>query len=136
MRRRASGVAPDINVTPLVDVVLVLLIIFMVVTPKMEPGKSVSLPKAASVDQKTSLSVPPTTLSITAEGDVFFEDEAVTDSILGERLQALKLAGAPVRIVVKADERALYARTMAVFKSVQDHGFEGASLQVRAKEKG
>ena len=136
MRRRGSSVAPDINVTPLVDVVLVLLIIFMVVTPKMEPGKTVTLPKAASVDQKTSLNVPPTTLSVTAEGDVFFEDEAVTDVVLGERLQSLKTAGAPVRIVVKADERALYSRTMAVFKTVQDHGFEGASLQVRAKERG
>ncbi len=124
---------PDINVTPLVDVVLVLLIIFMVVTPKMEPGKTVVLPKAESVDKKTSVKVTPTTLSVTAEGEIYFEDEAVSDAVLGERLETLKASATSTRIVIKADERALYERTMAVFKTVQAHGFDGASLQVRAK---
>ncbi|MCC6808741.1 MAG: biopolymer transporter ExbD [Deltaproteobacteria bacterium] len=140
MRRRTS-VTPDINVTPLVDVVLVLLIIFMVVTPKMEPGKTVTLPKAQAVDQKTSVKITPTTLSVTAGGEIYFEDESVTDAVLGERLKTLKSSGTPARIVIKADERALYERTMAVFKTVQDQGFESASLQVvqktsRAKERG
>ena len=71
-----GGPKSDINVTPLVDVVLVLLIIFMVVTPMLQRGKSVTLPKAAKVeDEKKGTDADPLILSITADKKTFVEQD-------------------------------------------------------------
>ncbi|HTJ81129.1 MAG TPA: biopolymer transporter ExbD, partial [Polyangiaceae bacterium] len=68
----ARGMKADINVTPLVDVVLVLLIIFMVVTPMLQRGKEVDLPKAAKTDEENK-QVDPLVLSITPDHKVWLE---------------------------------------------------------------
>jgi biopolymer transport protein TolR len=133
-KSRRTGVAPDINVTPLVDVVLVLLIIFMVVTPKMEAGKTVSLPQAESTDKKTSMNETPSMLSVTASGELYFDDDLVTKEALAEKLGAMKKGGSSKRLVIKADEQAAYNDVMRVFKACETAGFEGVALQVRAKE--
>ena len=65
--KRRTGAKPAMNVTPLVDVVLVLLIIFMVVTPQMEAGVSVTLPSIKNPDQGNA-SMQPTTVSLTKDG--------------------------------------------------------------------
>jgi len=71
-----GGPKSDINVTPLVDVVLVLLIIFMVVTPMLQRGKSVTLPKATKVeDEKKGTDPDPLILSITADKKTFVEQD-------------------------------------------------------------
>ncbi|HZH78521.1 MAG TPA: biopolymer transporter ExbD [Archangium sp.] len=72
-----GGPKSDINVTPLVDVVLVLLIIFMVVTPMLQRGKSVTLPKATKVEdeKKTGTDPDPLILSITADKKTFVEQD-------------------------------------------------------------
>ena len=71
-----GGPKSDINVTPLVDVVLVLLIIFMVVTPMLQRGKSVTLPKAAKVeDEKQGNDPDPIILSITTDKKMFVEQD-------------------------------------------------------------
>ncbi|HEX8823325.1 MAG TPA: biopolymer transporter ExbD [Archangium sp.] len=71
-----GGPKSDINVTPLVDVVLVLLIIFMVVTPMLQRGKSVTLPKAAKVeDEKPGNDPDPLILSMTADKKTFVEQD-------------------------------------------------------------
>ena len=73
----SSGIKNEINVTPLVDVVLVLLIIFMVVTPMLQRGKSVTLPKAAKVEaEKEGTTDPdPIILSITTDKKMFVEQD-------------------------------------------------------------
>ncbi len=72
-----GGPKSDINVTPLVDVVLVLLIIFMVVTPMLQRGKSVTLPKAAKVEdsEKTGQDPDPIILSVTTDKKMFVEQD-------------------------------------------------------------
>src|SRR5882762_4274704 len=70
-----SGVRSDINITPLVDVVLVLLIIFMVITPMLQKGKSVELPKAKNAIQNKAQGADPLFVSVTADGKVYIESD-------------------------------------------------------------
>ena len=82
-----GGPKSDINVTPLVDVVLVLLIIFMVITPMLQRGKSVELPKANKVeDEKDKGAADPLILSITPDKKVFLENDQVDDEALAAKL--------------------------------------------------
>ncbi|MCA2981445.1 MAG: biopolymer transporter ExbD [Myxococcaceae bacterium] len=128
-KKRRAGVAPDINVTPLVDVVLVLLIIFMVVTPQMEAGVSVTLPSIRNPDQGNG-ALEPTTVTLTKNGKFFFEKEERTLDALLVDLEALHAAKPDTRVVLKADKDLEYGKVRAMFKSCQDLGFPGVSLQV------
>src|SRR5580693_2260718 len=78
----------DINVTPLVDVMLVLLIIFMVTAPMMHQGVSVALPKTATTNLPTSVE-DPVILSITREGLYYVNETPVARALLKDRLNAL-----------------------------------------------
>jgi biopolymer transport protein TolR len=128
-KKRRSGVAPDINVTPLVDVVLVLLIIFMVVTPQMEAGVSVTLPSIRNPDQGNG-SLEPTTVTLTKDGKFYFEKEERTVEALMTELKALHDAKPDNRVVLKADKDLEYGKVRELFKACQDMGFPGVSLQV------
>jgi biopolymer transport protein TolR len=99
----SGGVKSDINVTPLVDVVLVLLIIFMVVTPMLQRGKSVTLPKSTSVEQDEKDS-DPLILSMTPDKKMFLENDPYEEAELEERLR-LELGSQPNRkILLKGDQ--------------------------------
>jgi biopolymer transport protein TolR len=128
-KKRRSGVAPDINVTPLVDVVLVLLIIFMVVTPQMEAGVSVTLPSIRNPDEGNG-SLEPTTVTLTKDGRFYFEKEQRTIDALITELKALHAAKPDNRVVLKADKELEYGKVRELFKACQDMGFPGVSLQV------
>ncbi|MFL5352709.1 ExbD/TolR family protein [Archangium sp.] len=83
-----GGPKSDINVTPLVDVVLVLLIIFMVITPMLQRGKSVTLPKAAKVeDEKKGTDPDPVILSVTADKKMFVEQDEFDAAALEAKLK-------------------------------------------------
>ena len=127
--RRKGALKPEINITPLVDVVLVLLIIFMVVTPQMEAGASVVLPSIANPD-KGNGALEPTTVTLTKDGRFFFEKEELEEEVLVDRLKALHQAKPDTRVVLKADTGLAYGRVRAMFKRCQELGFPGASLQV------
>ena len=135
--RRRGGLKPEINITPLVDVVLVLLIIFMVVAPQMEAGASVVLPSIANPD-KGNGALEPTTVTLTKDGRLFFEKEELSEDVLVERLKALHAAKPETRVVLKADTGLAYGKVRAMFKRCQELGFPGASLQVidRANKQG
>ncbi len=128
-KKRRAGLAPEMNVTPLVDVVLVLLIIFMVVTPQMEAGVSVTLPSIKNPDQGNA-SMQPTTVSLTKDGKFFFEKDELPLDVLMERLKALHASNAESRVVLKADKDLGYGKVRELFKACQDLGFPGVSLQV------
>src|SRR6187402_942991 len=96
-----GGVKGDINVTPLVDVVLVLLIIFMVVTPMLQRGKDVQLPRAHVAKRESESD--PLVLSITRDHTLWLESSRFEAGELGQRLQG-ELQRAPGRrILLKAD---------------------------------
>lgn len=128
--RRSGGLTPEMNVTPLVDVVLVLLIIFMVVTPQLEAGAAVELPAVVNPDKGEDNSLTPTTVSLTAQGALFLDRKEVPREQLVERLRAIHEKDPESRVVLKADRAVRYAEVRGVFKTLQDIGFPGISLQV------
>jgi biopolymer transport protein TolR len=134
---RRGGAKPEINITPLVDVVLVLLIIFMVVTPQMEAGASVQLPSIANPDNGNG-ALEPTTVTLSKDGRFFFEKEALEKDALLEKLRALHGVKPDARIVIKADVQLPYGKVRDLFRACQEIGFAGASLQVidKANRKG
>ena len=125
----ASAMA-DINVTPLVDVMLVLLIIFMVAAPLMTSGVPVDLPKtaAAPLNQETE----PLTVSVNPEGRIFLQDTEVQLDTLVPQLQAImqnQPAGAPERrIFVRGDRTNSYGRIMEVMGAIISSGFTRVAL--------
>ncbi|WP_434041265.1 MULTISPECIES: ExbD/TolR family protein [Sorangium] len=122
---------PDINVTPLVDVVLVLLIIFMVIAPQMEHGERVELPAVFQPDPKSRSKLDPIHVTITGAGTVYLEKDAVADlRSLGERLRAIRAAAPERRVVIKGDASVSYGRVREAFALCQEVGFAGISLQV------
>ena len=116
-RRGRASRAPmaEINVTPLVDVMLVLLIIFMVTAPLLVAGVPVDLPdsRAAALPQE----VEPVQLSIDAQGEIFLGDEAVASAQLPARLRTIRAGstedGGP-RVYLRADRELGYGRVMRV----------------------
>ena len=126
-RRRGRGRAlSEINVTPLVDVMLVLLIVFMVSAPLLTVGVPVELPKteAAAMEEQTE----PLTVSIRADGAVFIGESETAFAELATRLQALggEVRGKP--IYVRADGRAPYERVAQVMARLQAAGFTSIGL--------
>src|SRR5215813_13057609 len=115
-----GGVVANINVTPLVDVVLVLLIIFMVVTPMLQRGKDVKLPIATKQKHEEGKDVDPLIVSITADKKVWLEKDPVTDEQLKEALGG-KLAAEPWKpILVKGDQSLTFGDVRKVLKDAQD----------------
>jgi biopolymer transport protein TolR len=128
--RRPEPAKPDINVTPLVDVVLVLLIIFMVVIPQMEAGAAVTVPGARNPDPKSSIAHRPITVSVGATGTIFFEKRVVSRADLIPLMRTAHGQDPESRLILKGDRAAPYGLMRALFKECQEVGFPGVSLQV------
>ena len=125
-RHRRNPVMSEINVTPMVDVMLVLLIIFMVSAPLLTVGVPVELPRteAASVDSQTE----PLTISIQKNGSLFIQDTATTYEALSARLQALAGDRFDKPIYVRADGAAPYAIVAQVMARLSTTGFTAINL--------
>jgi biopolymer transport protein ExbD/biopolymer transport protein TolR len=100
-----GAIRSDINITPLVDVVLVLLIIFMVITPMLQRGKAVELPKAVTAAAGPP-SPEPKFVSVDKDGKIYVEKEEVTLDQLKDQLFAINAQG--VRVMLKADKDTEY----------------------------
>ena len=119
-----------INVTPMVDVMLVLLVIFMVAAPLLTVGVPVNLPKSSA--QQTTQPQEPIVVSINAAGDTFIGDDKVEAGQLSARLGALAQAD-PTRIVyVRGDRTIEYGRLMDLLDLVNRAGFAKVSLLAEA----
>jgi len=119
--RRGSSMLGEINVTPLVDVVLVLLLIFMVTAPMMSRGIDVSLPVAnqPQIPQEDRI-----TVSIRADGRVFVGDQVVNVALLEERLRGLT-SGSPDSVVyLRADEGLRYGAVIEVVDVIKRAGID------------
>ncbi|MFM7688815.1 MAG: protein TolR [Alphaproteobacteria bacterium] len=132
---RASGRSryrpmAEINVTPLVDVMLVLLIIFMVAAPLMTVGVPVDLPKTAA--QPLNQETEPLTITVNPEGKIFLQETEVPLEGLVPRLQAImreQPQGAPERrIFVRGDKAISYGRVMEVMGTIAGAGFTRVAL--------
>jgi biopolymer transport protein TolR len=134
-RRRAK---PLMNVTPLVDVVLVLLIIFMVVVPAMNQESQVELPSIVHADEDPKSKVDPFTLSISESGTLYFEKTALAPEAFRDVLVRANRSEPNRRLMVRADRSVKYAEVRRLFQLVQQIGFPGVSLRVnqRAGEEG
>jgi len=128
-----GGIKSDINVTPLVDVVLVLLIIFMVVTPMLQRGKDVKLPVATKQQHEEGKDADPMIVSVTSDKRIWLEKDPMTDDELKARL-GVKLAGEPGKpILVKGDQSLAFGDVRRVLKDAQDAKAKSVKLGVEEK---
>lgn len=125
-RRARRGALSEINVTPLVDVMLVLLIIFMISAPLLTAGVPVELPKtdAGAVNDEK----PPLTLTIRRDGQVFIQDTPIAIADLSVRLKALAGDGFERPIYVRADGGAPYEYVAQVMARLSTSGFTKIDL--------
>ena len=128
-KRSSERPRPVMNVTPLVDIVLVLLIIFMVVIPAMETGAQVELPSVLNVDEGEAPQ-DPFVLSVTADGRYFLDDDVIDEGVLEPTLRDASERAPGRRVVLKADRDARYEDARSAFAICQRVGFPGVSLQV------
>ncbi len=124
-----GGIKSEINVTPLVDVVLVLLIIFMVVTPMLQRGKPVVLPRSKAVDKDTR-GGDPLILSITADDQVFVEKDALAGDRLEARLRDEIIASPYRPFLLKGDAKVTVGQVRKVMAIARKAGARGLRLAV------
>ena len=126
----------EINVTPMVDVMLVLLVIFMVAAPLLTVGVPVDLPqtKAPAINEQKE----PLVITVNAEGKLFLQNSEIGDDQLVPRLQAITKNNPDADIYVRGDRAINYGRVMEVMGMVNAAGFNKVSLvteQARDKTK-
>jgi biopolymer transport protein TolR len=128
-RRSRTNLRPnsDINITPMVDVMLVLLIIFMVTAPLLTPGVPVDLPKAKA-KLLSEEDKEPLTITIDKAGKVFLQDTEIDVSELVPRLTAIAKNGYDQRILVRGDTAVDYGSVMRVMGELNVAGFRRIGL--------
>jgi biopolymer transport protein TolR len=136
-RRRSptAGVQPDINVTPLVDVVLVLLIIFMVVAPQMDQDVQVELPGIYNPDPETKAQVDPLKLSVAKKGEYFINEQQYDLDTAIDMLSAEHAADPYRRLLLRADAGLTYGDVRDILARAQKVGFPGMALMVGERHK-
>ena len=129
----SKGIKNDINITPLVDVVLVLLIIFMVITPMLQRGRDVHLPKAQQIAKDESKS-DPLVLSVTPDRKIWVETAQFDENTVEEKIASEIAAEPNKRVLLKGDE----ALTVGAVRELMDHakkaGAKSVELAVEAKK--
>jgi biopolymer transport protein TolR len=123
---RRGAAMSEINVTPLVDVMLVLLIIFMVTAPLLTVSVPVDLPQTQG--QNVPSDKEPLVITITAKGDIYLMDNMVPMETLVQRLSAMKGANPDMRIFVRGDRNLAYGRIMEVMGLLSGAGFKRVAL--------
>jgi len=110
----------EINMTPLVDVMLVLLVIFMITMPLLNHAVKIDLPQADNIANKIK---PETvTLSVTAAGEIHWNEQPITEKVLAERLQLAAQQTTQPEIQLRGDRRVDYEHVVKVMASVQRAG--------------
>ncbi len=139
--KRASAVdklsqatlSAEINVTPLVDVCLVLLIIFMVVTPLLQKGVPVNLPVTKS-PEKTPETDRELLISVKSDGSVYLERLVVREEQLDSELKTLFERGPDREVAVKGDRRVDFGKVLRVLRACREVGFTNVGLIAQAEK--
>lgn len=124
-RKRAHLVA-EINVTPMVDVMLVLLVVFMVTAPLLTVGVPVDLPKteASAINEKDE----PLTVTVDNKGNIYLQETVIELPVLVPRLVAITGSNSEARIYVRGDKGISYGRVMEVMGAINAAGFKKVAL--------
>jgi biopolymer transport protein TolR len=125
-RGRKKALMSEINVTPFVDVMLVLLIIFMISAPLLTVGVPIDLPdtqaKAMNADTQ------PITVSVNAEGEIYLQESEIAMDEVVAKLEAISKTGYDERIFVRGDKAADYGTVMKVMARISAAGFKNIGL--------
>lgn len=130
-----KGVKAEINVTPMVDVVLVLLIIFMVITPMLQRGKDVQLPKAMKVDDEKKGGADPIVVSVTTDKHIYIESDSYDDEGFQVELQKKLISNPSQRILLKGDQSLVFEDVRRVMNLARKAGAKSIALGVEEVKK-
>ena len=130
-RRRRHGAIAEINMTPFIDVMLVLLIIFMVAAPLMTVGVPIDLPKTQA--KALNADTQPITVSVKADGQVFLQETPIPVEEIAAKLQAVATTGYTERVFVRGDGNAPYGVIADVMSRIQGGGFTNIGLVTEQK---
>ena len=125
--RRGGGVMSEINITPFVDVMLVLLIIFMVAAPMLTVGVPLELPDTAAKAMPDEQE-PPLTISLAADGRVYIQETEVAEADLIPKLAAIAAERTSDKVFLRADGTLDYARVAAAMGALNAGGFNNIGL--------
>ena len=125
-RRRSARPMAEINVTPMVDVMLVLLIIFMVTAPLLTVGVPIDLPKTEA--KQLEGDKDPLTISVQPDGKIFLQETELSLDEIVPKLTAISKNGFEERIFVRGDRRVDYGRIMKVMSTINAAGFRRIAL--------
>jgi biopolymer transport protein ExbD/biopolymer transport protein TolR len=129
MKHGAAPPVSDINVTPMVDVMLVMLIIFMVITPMLSKGVSVTLPKTDNpIPMKAADKSDAIVVAVTRDGHVFLNVDPVTPDQLAPKVKDLLSGRTDKTVFVKSDARAKYQAVLDVVQNLQAAGVDQLGL--------
>ncbi|MBA4250062.1 MAG: protein TolR [Candidatus Puniceispirillum sp.] len=132
-RRSSCGLSSDINVTPLVDVMLVLLIIFMVTAPILTVGIPVDLPKMDAAQSEDS--DEPIVVSINKDGQTYLKDTPLQIDQMIERMHEILKAKPNTKIFVRGDQTISYGQVMDLMSVIAGAGFNKVSLMAEIQKK-
>ena len=123
---RKNGLVSEINVTPFVDVMLVLLIIFMVAAPMMTVGVPIDLPETQA--KAMNADTQPITVSVNPAGEIYLQETAIALDEVVPKLEAIATTGYNERIYVRGDTAAAYGVVMKVMARISAAGFKNLGL--------
>lgn len=124
--RLNSRLKSEINITPLVDVMLVLLIVFMIAAPLLSVGVPVNLPKTEA--KSLSSQKDPLTVTIDSNGKVFIQEKEIAFDQLAMKLNAISENGYKEKIYIRGDRSADYGKILKVMAQINTAGFENIGL--------
>lgn len=116
---RGHSMMHELNITPLLDLVFVLLVIFIITTPQMMNNLEMSLPSGKPPPQKDQPKPKINKISVTADGQTYFNEEPVTIAALKGKLENLKAADPELGVVVKGDDAVDYQHMISVLDVLQ-----------------
>ena len=134
-RRGRRALNAEINVTPFVNVMLVLLIVFMITAPLLVRGEDVNLPKTRSGPIQTDPNDAPLAITVKANGDVFIQQTQVDIDNLGPQVQAIIGEGYDKPIYVRGDEATPYGDVLNVMAEIKAAGYTRVALVTEQKKK-
>jgi biopolymer transport protein TolR len=129
-----GGVKSDINVTPLVDVMLVLLIIMMIIAPMLQKGVDLKLPTASNTASKPETQEQ-TVVAVTADGRLHLNSKEVADAELTQRVTEVLETKKERIVLIRADEDASYGRVMAAMDALRKAQIEDMGLITEKRTK-